>query len=80
MHLSPRQIVLGRKETIMSKSKDLKATVNTAASTLFGATTAAYNIAKTSMCIWGLASIACGLVVYATGNAEKSAKDETAEK
>lgn len=60
-------------------TKNFKATVNTAASTLFDATSEAYNVAKTHMCIWGLASIACGLVAYATG-AEKSAKDKTAEK
>ena len=62
----------------MKNSTNLKATVNTAASTLFGATTEAYNVAKTSMCIWGLASIVCGVITYATG-VDKT-KDETAEK
>ena len=68
----------GQKGIVM-KTKDLKATVNSVSSTLFDATSEAYNVAKTHMCIWGLASIACGLVAYATG-AEKSAKDKTAEK
>ena len=61
----------------MSKSKDLKGTINTAASTLFEASSEAYDVAKIGMVFWGLTSLAAAVVQLATTD---RSKDETTEK
>ena len=59
------------------KTTDIKATVNSAASTLFEASSEAYDVAKIGMVFWGLTSLAAAVVQLATTD---RSKDETTEK